>query len=480
MPPNTGALRRIVIQDLSFRRDDGEALFSDVRFAFAPRRYGLVGENGSGKTTLLRLIAGKLSADSGVVTTSGTVAFLSQHRSHADGRLSGGEARRAELQALLTMEPDWLLLDEPTNHLDCEGREALHRLIDDWHGGLIVASHDRELLEHVDEIVEIRQGALQRYGGAYELYASERARHDEAARRALQGAQATLAHERRDLAEALQRTQRRNAAGKRSAPNGGIPKIFLGGREQQAQVTASKSKTLHADRVQQAAQTVEAMRSRVRESAELFFDAQLTHVPAGRVIVEIDHFNITFSDGTPLWEHGFRWALSGPQRVSVLGENGRGKTLLLREVARSSRVPVAYLDQELSLLSGFQTAADVMRAFADHIPEHERRSRLARAGFAQERGTARIAPLSGGERMRLALCAVLSQHPVPQLLILDEPTNDLDLRSLEELANALRAFRGALLVVSHDAAFLEQAEVSDGISPPRRFLGTNSRRESKA
>lgn len=459
---------RIVVRSLSYTRTDGSPVFYNAGISFEPRRYGLIGNNGSGKSTLLRAIAGEYKPDSGTIAVLGTVAYLPQGRFDDRSTRSGGEWMRHALNALLARNPDWLLLDEPTNHLDRKGREALYAFVRRWQGGLIAASHDRELLEHVDEIVAIERHGFVRYGGNYAFYEREAAAQRLAAQRNFRAATNAIERERLELAQTLDRSNRAAAAGKRHAAESGMDKMQRGNRQRAAQRSASKAKQLHEKRVEDARDRAAAAEARIERVNELAFDAERVRVGENQLVAVFEAFNVQFADETILWQTPLSLTLRGPVRILVLGENGRGKSLFLRALEAQARIACAYLDQHLTLLSPYSTAADAMREYAPQLAEHERRIRLARAGFAQERGVARIDTLSGGERMRLALALTFAREPVPKLLLMDEPTNDLDLRAARELAATLREFPGALVVVSHDERFIADAGIRDRLELPLR------------
>lgn len=461
----------IVANRLRYVHPDGTVLFGSLTFSAPLARYGLIGPNGIGKTTLLRLIAGELEPSGGELRVAGSTAYLSQRDDAGAGARSGGERMRARLAELVAVAPTWLLLDEPTNHLDEEGRAALNAIVDGWRGGAIIASHDRELLGRVERIFELSSLGIRSYGGDYHLYLERRQLEETAAETSIRSAESRLDHERHDRALALERMRRTTQHAKKRAKRQNIPKVARGAMQRKAQVSAAKSADTHRDRVRQAEERLSAARASRRDERAIVLDLPETSVPAKKRVVRCAGLNMTFCDGRRLWTKDVDVELMGPERVAISGRNGSGKTTLLRILAGepppSARIDglvdvgvrAVYLDQHVGFLRDDLSLVDAMRDAAPQLLEHERRTRLGRLLFEQERGLQTIGHLSGGERVRAALALLLYQPQPPQLLLLDEPTNNLDIRSIELLTEVLLSYRGAILAVSHDRHFLKDIEI---------------------
>ncbi|QUX25504.1 MULTISPECIES: ABC-F family ATP-binding cassette domain-containing protein [Nocardiopsis] len=381
------------------------------------------------------------------------------------GEISGGEATLLRLAALLLERPDVLLLDEPTNNLDLFARKRLYDAVDSWRTGtLIVVSHDVDLLERVDRIAELRTGSVTWYGGGWSDYQEALAVQQEAAERALRAADADMKRQKRELEETQVKLARRQKQNRRVQAQGGIPKIAAGNLKRWSQESSAKLKGVHEDRMQEARERREEAAEAVRSDAEIKVELPETAVPSGREVLKAEgltpvHGALANAD---LW-------VRGPERIALVGRNGAGKTTLLRTLLGelepregSARVfvPARFLPQRLDVLDDALTVAENVERLAPGVEDQRIRAQLARFLFRGARAAQVAGTLSGGERFRAALAALLLASPAPQLLMLDEPTNNLDVSSVRQLTGALEAYEGALVVASHDLPFLESIGIT--------------------
>lgn len=514
------ATTAVTCTDVSLDWPDGTNVFTGLSTSIGPGRTGLIGNNGSGKSTLLRLLAGRLHPTSGAVSVNGELAYLPQdvtldtalrvdealgiaekrralraiesgevddehleiigtdwdveERARATlgalglgkigvdrsaGELSGGETTLLRLAALLLRRPEVLMLDEPTNNLDIHARRHLHEAVRNWRDGvLIVVSHDRELLEHVDRIAELRDGGISFHSGGFSAYEQAVATQQEAAERALRAAESDERKQERARADAQVELARRKRRGRKAAAQGGIPPILAGARQRAAQESAGKLREVREDRLHQARERRREAEDAVREDAEIRVDLPGTAVPAGRGVVRLRSAELPFGRAGAI-----DLDLRGPERVALLGSNGAGKTTLLRILAGQQEpatghaevlVPARLLPQRLDVLDDDLSIVENVGRSAPEVGNNEIRAQLARFLFRGARADQRAATLSGGERLRAALAGILLAKPAPQLLMLDEPTNNLDLASVRQLSGALESFRGTLVAASHDLDFL--------------------------
>lgn len=378
--------------------------------------------------------------------------------------LSGGERTLAAVAGRLLGRPQVLLLDEPSNNLDGRARERLFAAIDGFVGGgdrvVLVVSHDLELLDRAGRTVELRAGRCRVFGGSYAHYREVVEAEQGAALQSLTGARNDLRAEKRGRVERVEKANRRAAQGRRVQAAGGMPKIFLNARRASAQEAAGRLRAVHEQGVEQAREHMREADAAVRREERLRVELPDPGLPAGRVVLDVDD------------RVAGRVHIAGPARVRLAGPNGSGKTTLLRrllsDVARVDdeevHVPWALLPQDLRVEHPEWSVIDALLAVRPSASTEEAHAHAARMLFTGGAGFRRLADLSGGERLRAALAARLFARPVPQLLVMDEPTNNLDPDGVQVLADALAQWRGALLLVSHDDAFCDRVGVDDVIT----------------
>jgi ATPase subunit of ABC transporter with duplicated ATPase domains len=407
------------------------------------------------------------------------------------GSLSGGEAVLAALVGVRLRRAPIALLDEPTNNLDRDARQRVYELVRSWRGTLIVVSHDTRLLELMDDTAELYGGGLSVFGGPYSAWRDHLDAEQAAARQAEAAARQVVRREKRDRIEAETKIAHRQAVGRKAQAEKRVPGIIAGGRKRAAQVSAGKLRTEAADKVAAARADLDAAERRVRDDESVRIDLPDPGVSAARRL-------FTVGDGER------SWIVQGPERVALIGPNGAGKTTLLERLV-SSAVPfsgptgeagpdgraiagpsapapepvlssvqaeahtdrIGYLSQRVD---GLDDAASVLANLrTPGVGEVELRNRLARFLIRGDAVNRPVAALSGGERFRAALARLLLADPPPQLLVLDEPTNNLDLDTVDQLVDAIDAYRGGVLVVSHDDGFLRRIapdlvlELRDGV-----------------
>ncbi|MGL5167818.1 MAG: ABC-F family ATP-binding cassette domain-containing protein [Afipia sp.] len=516
----------ITISGLSWSTPDGRALFSNLDLNIGIERVGLVGLNGVGKSTLLKLISGELASESVRVSVNGRLGVL--HQSVQPGpaetvadlfgateglailrraetgeatadelaladwtlearmmdalqraglqtdheapltALSGGQHTRAALAALVFTQPDFLLLDEPTNNLDRDGRRAVNDLLAGWRAGAIVVSHDRELLDAMDAIVELTSLGAARYGGNWSYYRERKALELAATRHDLANAEKRVAEIDRKAQAATERQARRDQAGRKTAAKGGMPRIALGGLKDRSEGTGGENARLAERRRAQALEAAASARERIEILQPLSMTIPSTGLPAGRTILGMDAIVAGYISGQPVIRD-LSFAITGPERVAVTGPNGSGKTTLLALITGKLQpwqgtiravADCAMLDQQVSLLDPAMSIRDNFRRINPGANENACRAALARFMFRAEAALQIVSSLSGGQVLRAGLACVLGGSTPPALLILDEPTNHLDIDSIQAVEAGLRGYDGALLIVSHDEAFLKNTGVS--------------------
>ncbi|QCI64040.1 ABC-F family ATP-binding cassette domain-containing protein [Phreatobacter stygius] len=517
----------LTLRNLSYSTPDGRELFQGLNLSLGRERYGLIGRNGVGKSTLMTLMAGALGPKTGAVLRHGSLRQLRQSVQVASGEmvadalgvsealarlalvsagrggieamqdadwtlearlseamarmdlagigldrplatLSGGQRTRLALAAILVDPPDLILLDEPTNNLDRDGRVAVARFLGEWRGGAVVVSHDRELLRHMDRMVELTSLGVTTYGGNWDLYAERKANELAAAERDLAVAERDAGEAARKAQVAAERQARKDGAGKRSRAKAGQSKLLLDARQDRAEKTLGRGNRL-ADRQRAAAAgALQTARAKMETVRTLAFSVGAVRLPAGKTVLAFDQVTGGPVPGRAII-HDLSFAIVGPERVAVTGPNGSGKSTLLR-LATGALQPFAgsvvqarrsvMLDQQMSLLDPDRSILDNFRRLNPGCNDNACRAALARFLFRADAALRRVGELSGGEILRVGLACTLGGGDPPDLLILDEPTNHLDIASITAVEAALGGFDGALLVVSHDEDFLSAIGVT--------------------
>ncbi|MFG1431728.1 ATP-binding cassette domain-containing protein, partial [Xanthobacter sp. V2C-8] len=359
-------------------------------------------------------------------------------------------------------EPDFLLLDEPTNNLDREGRRALIDLLRGWSGGAIIVSHDRELLEEMDAIVELTSLGVTRYGGNYSAFRQRKDTELDAAARDLSHAERALSDTARRAQQASERKARKDIAGHRARVKGDQPKILMDAAKGRAEASGGAGARLRDARREAADQALSAAREKVEVLQPLRMDIPPTNLAPGRTVLRLDGVTGGYDRAHPVIRD-LSLTITGPERVVIAGPNGSGKTTLLKIITgqimpQSGRVELmvrfAMLDQHVGSLDPARTLRDNFLHLNLVADIHMAHAALARFGFRAADALGYAGELSGGERLRAGLACALGAMPPPMLLILDEPTNHLDLDGITALEAALAVYDGAVMVISHDTAFL--------------------------
>lgn len=381
--------------------------------------------------------------------------------------LSGGERVRALLCAALMADADYLLLDEPTNHLDRKGREWFYARLSRRQGGTLVASHDRELLSLMPRILELSPAGLRNFGGNYADYQRQREAEQQAAYAALEHAATERRRTRQRLQKEHDASQRRSAQTLRT-----VDTLNIASFERVKYKGAAKERTgtlrrQHREQNEALNTAVAQARERVEQDAPVMFTLPGSQVAEGKQVLVMDNLVLPYGAPSPL-----NWRMDGPMRVALRGPNGCGKSTLLRVMLGEEKplagacqvsVATAYLDQHLSRLDLSLSVLTHLNAGNAPLEEGVLRTRLAQLHLGAEKVTLPLATLSGGERLKAALACVLWRREATQLLLLDEPTNHLDLNSTQAIELALSTFPGAIVVVSHDEAFLQALHLTHQI-----------------
>lgn len=491
--------------NLTYELASSQTLFQGINITLQEGdRVGLVGRNGSGKSTLLKLLAGQLTPKNGTRTNTGSIYYLPQIETIATsnesildwlsyrldewwivttlleekfatkislsqkiGSLSGGEFTKLWLAVALSKQPDILLLDEPTNHLDLAALNQLQETLQGFLGAFVVVSHKPFFLDRVvDTIWELTPEVVKVYGGNYSFYRSVKEVEHQTALRAHEVARKELKKAKTTATQEQQRAARSRQQGHKRA--GTMPKIVAGALKRKAEVTAGTAKKKHEAAIEKATEKVIQTKIRTTKAAQIQLEER-SH--KHKNLVNIQGANLKMSDRILI--QNLQFQVSRGDRTAIVGSNGSGKSSLAKailnmsqsaaslesgEMAISPTMKVVYLDQAYALVDRDRTVLENMQAANGDLNYQLLRQQLGHFLFFNHEVNKPASVLSGGELARLAI-AIVSISEI-DWLILDEPTNNLDLETVDRIVDGLNDFHGALWVISHDLDFLSRINIT--------------------
>ena len=460
-------MKSISLLNISFSYSGADDLFSNLSYSFgADKKMAIVGDNGAGKTTLLKIISGDLFPDSGRVVRNATCYRVPQI--NTDATKSGGQSQQIALMRAFDSCADILLLDEPTNNLDAAARTEFFNKLRAYYGGVVVVSHDRELLNQMDLLLELHNGNLSVFGGNYDFYIAQKKQIQESLESKYTDAQKEIARlnmTMRTAQNTRQHHESKQQKDKNNKANGS--KLIVNALRGKSAETESKRR----NQIQRKLSV--QMEHSADLSAQLRNDVIKIPLPNKRIydkeIVRVE--NLHFSFGNQVIFSDFNFTMRSGERVRLVGNNGAGKTTLLKIICGKLHVAsglvktygrIAYLNQDLSLLNPDKSIVENIVECAGILP-HDAHAIAANFGFRGDASRKLVKFLSGGELLRATLAAVLGDKNYPDLLILDEPTNNLDIKSTNVLESALNQYHGAVLIVSHDEVFIKNLEITQTI-----------------
>jgi ATPase subunit of ABC transporter with duplicated ATPase domains len=485
----------VTLSYVTFEWPNGARLFTDCSFSLENQITALVGPNGLGKTTLCKLIVGELEPTSGSIHRRASAIYLPQRelapevsitdylseaydwnktsenllegldRNQLCSTLSGGQWMKVRLARVL--DDHFLILDEPTNDLDREGRDVILRYLTEHQFGALIISHDRECLQLCDHVLELSNKGLSKYSLSWNEYEKTKTTERSALQKNLHYAELARdqAFEKRN--ELMAKQEKRNRRGQKQAEKGGIPKILLGARKRRAEATTGSVDVHTLEKRETAVSEAVQAYNEVKVEPIMYFDLLDNKIPQQKLIAEARDFNVQFQDWIYPRNLNFIWR--GNIRLGLKGLNGSGKSTLLKMIMghefttqgdfQRGSIKVLYLDQSCSQLDDSKSVLENIRD-SSLLDETDVRNNLAEFLFTKDKVHQQVDSLSGGERLRAALAKGLMQTQKPDLLILDEPTNNLDLQNIRFLEQLIQAYQGAVIIVSHDKIFLQNCQLT--------------------
>ena len=505
LPQDLGLDREQTLAELCGISEILRALQAVESGEYSPELYETIGDNWDVEERTLAALATYGFTPATVVDRDNSEAVRALFARNMSS-FSGGEAVIAALASLMISDPEFILLDEPTNNLDSAAKAQLFTALEALPCPALIISHDRDLLEGVNVIAELhadRQGLahLRLFEGNYSTYRQALETEQQAAQRRVSEAKNRVRSAHREWVHAQEIISKNMA----QVWKDDQPDTILALTKDASRQAAAKLRVLRIGKQEQAQEAYQNAQDEVRVQEKIYAELSQQPLPAGRKVLElhrVDSHRVDFRvsretfttqhptkvdsphispveadgesrQGTPA-EHPEHLILSGPEHLRITGANGSGKTTLLEAIAHGKdpeyRSPVqpayrvdycldgAYIPQRITLDPQLTLLQSVQRANPG-VSEQHLRDQLARLLFRRESVHHKTGELSGGERFRAAVAQVLLADPVPQLLMLDEPTNNLDISSVDWLVQALEAYTGALIVVSHDEDFCRRIRI---------------------
>lgn len=394
--------------------------------------------------------------------------------SQSVGCLSGGEKTKVFLSGIMIYDAPVVLLDEPSNHLDRESRTLLYDFIHKSKSTVLVVSHDRALLDLAEITFELTQDAIEAFGGNYTFYKAEKERKLLALQSRLEAKENTLKLARQRARDIAVQRNKQEVRGRQQGEKKGLPRIVMNALQSKAEQNSSRMKEIQNDRIEGVSQDIREIKEQIKQQEILKIALQSPDLYKGKVLVKAA--DILFAYGErKLWKNPLSFTILSGERICIEGCNGSGKTTLVKiltnqlqpfqgEIFRAE-FSYLYIDQEYSLINNALSVLEQALQCNDrNLSESEVKTLLHRHQFTREVWDRSCALLSGGEKMKLILCCVTLRNNAPDMIILDEPTNNIDVHSQEILTAAVKNFSGTLILISHDITFRNEIAIGKKIT----------------
>lgn len=401
--------------------------------------------------------------------------------------LSGGEKTRVFLAGMDIHHPSVILMDEPTNHLDSSGRQRLYDWVEKYRSTLLVVSHDRTLLNLLPEICELEKHQINYYGGNYEFYKEQKTLMQEALQQRIEEKEKALRIARKVARETVERRDKQNVRGEKSNIKKGVPRIVLNALQGKSEKSTSKLTGVHQEKAEKLTNERNQLRGSLSPTAALKTDFNSSSLHTGKILVTAKEINFSYHSNSinndiqensiskqQLWQAPVSFQLKSGDRLRIEGANGSGKTTLLKLITgqlqpqegtlTQTDFSYVYLNQEYSIIDDRNSILEQAYAFnSRNLPEHEIKIILNRYLFPASEWDKSCRKLSGGEKMRLAFCCLMISNNTPDMFILDEPTNNLDIQSIEIITATIKNYAGTVIAISHDNYFIQEIGVEQCI-----------------
>ncbi|MBF2005069.1 MAG: ABC-F family ATP-binding cassette domain-containing protein [Chlorogloeopsis fritschii C42_A2020_084] len=498
----------LLAENLAYEIKASRTLFQGVNLSIEDGdRIALVGSNGTGKSTLLKILAGEISPNFGSIKRNGVIYYLPQTSTikeqikaktvlnllssiseewwHIEeilqaqfainldlslsiANLSGGELTKLFLAIGLSQQPNLLLLDEPTNHMDLAALESLRDFLNNFHGAFIIVSHKPFFLDRVVDITwELTPAGIKVYGGNFSLYREQKKIELEAAIRTHEVARKELKRVKETALKEQERATQSRKSGRAKFLDGSVDRRAAGLIKTKSESSAGNLKKKNDAALAKAAQKVAETKVKTTKITSVQLEEKSQK---SKNLIDIQGANLWVSNR--LLMTNIHLHISSGDRVAIAGANGSGKSSLAKaildsseeaffesgEVLLSPTMKAVYLDQTYALINREKTILENMQAANSNLNYQLLRQQLGHFLFKYDDVNKSASVLSGGELARLAL-AIISISEI-DLLILDEPTNNLDIETVEQVVEGINEYQGALWVISHDLDFLSRINIT--------------------
>ncbi|OOG18500.1 ABC transporter ATP-binding protein [Sphingobacterium sp. CZ-UAM] len=526
----------ISLQQISYIHPNKDLLFENISLTInSQEKIALIGNNGVGKSTLLRLIAGELAPATGSIhrdtrpfyvpqitgqyddltiaealgidkkldafyailegdATEGNFNILQDDWTleercqeafrywnlpeiHLTGKmsdLSGGQKAKVLLAGIQIHGCELILLDEPSNHLDMDSKKLLYQWLQASKQTVVIVSHDRTLLNLLEDTLEMTPRGIKRYGGNYAFYESQKEIERNALEQDIHYQEKAIKIAKEKERETIERQNRLNNRGQKKQEKAGVARIMMNTLRNNAEKSTAKIKSVHQDKIGDMRSNLQDLRSTKASLDEMKIDLGDSTFPRGKSMIKATKINFSYNT-TEIWPENIDLQLFSGERIILQGKNGSGKTTLIKillghlspsqgQIERQ-RFNAIYLDQEYSLIDLHLSVYEQAQSYnSESLAEHDIKIRLNRFLFGKDDWDKPCRLLSGGEKMRLILCCLTIRQQAPDLIVLDEPTNNLDIQNIRILTRAIQHYKGTLLVISHDEMFQNDIGIDRAIS----------------
>lgn len=488
------------IKNLSYEILD-RSLFRNLNFNIHAKKYALVGPNGVGKTTFAKILIGEIQPTLGSIQSDYPATLFPQQEAPPAitleeylcqrwdnkllhyfidsipferklNELSGGEWIRIRLAKLISLNHSFIIFDEPSNNLDEDGKLLLSKFINEFQGGILLISHDRTLLNLMERTLELSNQGLNEYGGNFDFYWEQRAKERERESNRLEQLQNEEKRKKRERHEKIKKQEKRMKDGKNQALKSNQPKIILGGMKRRAQETQGRIVNQESRCVTEAEIETQKSFRRMKNDPFVRFDFEANQPPEGKIHFSVKNLKFKYENSKgDLWNTPLSFVIRGTEHWLCRGKNGSGKSTLIKILLGKENIKgklegellrgtsnVAYLDQKYGQLAPNKTLLENI-AIESRLDVVSLRNELALFGFINESVNQKVETFSGGELLKASLAKTFLGSKVPDLIILDEPTNNLDINSQDFLLNALKKFKGGMIIISHDKHFIDELKM---------------------